>query len=385
MATRPGSKLDRRSEYIGRLAPAAVVGALVVVVYLTISPFLPAIIWGAVVAIAIDPWFRWLVRKLDGRRLLSAWIVGVLLAGTVVIPALGLAAAMLNFLPNALSWTGRLSEVGPTEPPAILADLPAIGPQVTAFWHDLTTDASHALSLFRDEIKTGFLWLLGEVEIFGVFVGEFAIGILLAVVFLYAGDHLTSGLDRFFNRLGGSFAQEIARDSARTARQTVIGVLGAALVQTLVATIAFLVVSVPNWMLLAGVMFMLALIQIGPLLIFVPLAIWLWADGHGWQAAYVLFWGIVVVGLADNIVRPMIASKGGDVPASLAFLGALGGFTQWGVIGVFIGPVILAVGYEVASRWSGLRADPQGDALQDPAPATADRENDPGTEPRPSI
>ncbi|NRC52826.1 hypothetical protein [Neoaquamicrobium sediminum] len=89
MATRPGSKLDRRSEYIGRLAPAAVVGALVVVVYLTISPFLPAIIWGAVVAIAIDPWFRWLVRKLDGRRLLSAWIVGVLLAGTVVIPALG--------------------------------------------------------------------------------------------------------------------------------------------------------------------------------------------------------------------------------------------------------------------------------------------------------
>ncbi|MEO3388920.1 AI-2E family transporter [Mesorhizobium sp. CAU 1741] len=349
-------KFDWRSAIIERSAPIAVIAALIVIVFLTVSPFLPAIIWGAVVAVAIAPWFRWLVRRMGGRRLLCTWIVGLLLAGTVVIPALGLAAAMLDFLPNMLSWTGTLSEVGPVEPPAALTELPAIGPHIREFWLDLTTDTSHALTLFREEIKAGFLWLLGEAEVFGIFVGEFAIGILLAVVFLHAGDRLTAGLDQFFYKLGGSFAQQIGRASALTARQTVIGVLGAALVQTLVATVAYLIVGVPNWMLLAGVTFILALIQIGPVLVFIPLAIWLWADGEGWQAAFVLFWGIVVVGIVDNVVRPLIASKGRDVPATLAFLGALGGFAQWGVIGVFIGPVILAVAYETVTRWSRLRS-----------------------------
>ena len=379
MTQRPVRKFSQRSAYIDRLAPAAVIAALAVIVFLTISPFLPAIIWGAIVAIAIDPWFRWLVGKLGGRRLLSAWLVGLLLAGTVVIPALGLAAAMLNFLPNALTWTGRFGELSTVGPPALLADLPAIGPHLRALWLDVTTDASHALTLFQDEIKTGFLWLLGEAEIFGVFVGEFAIGILLAVVFLYSGDNLTRGLDRFFAALGGPFAQEIARDAALTARQTVVGVLGAALVQSLVATIAFLALGVPNWMLLAGFTFILALIQVGPILVFVPLSIWLWADGHGWQAAFVLFWGIFVVGLVDNLVRPFIASKGRDIPASLAFLGALGGFAQWGVIGVFIGPVILAVGYEIVQRWAASRKDLQEIEHADKLPAPASRAGENGS------
>lgn len=347
---------DQQSELIERLAPLAIVGAFVVIVFLTISPFLPAIIWGAVVAISIEPWFRWLVRKLGGRRLLAAWIAGLLLAGTVIIPALGLTVAMLDLVPSVLSWTGRLAEISPAEPPAVFSDLPAIGPEIQAFWHDLMTNASQALSTFKDEIRTAIVWLLGEAEVFGIFVGEFAIGILLAIVLVYAGDGLTSRLMLFFDKIGGAFARDIATNAALAVRQTVIGVLGAALVQTLVAVVAFIVVGVPNWMLLAGVTFILALIQVGPLLVFIPLTIWLWADGHGWQAAVTLFWGVIVVGTLDNIVRPMIASKGRDVPASLAFLGALGGFAEWGVIGVFIGPVILAVAYEIFMRWSASSA-----------------------------
>lgn len=343
---------DHRSELIERIAPLAIIAALVVIVFMTISPFLPAIIWGAVVAISIDPWYRWLVGKVGGRRLLASWIVGALLAATVVIPALGLTVAMLDFVPGLLAWTGRLAEISPVDPPAIFMNLPAIGPEIQAFWHDLMTDASRALDTFKEEIKTAFVWLLGEAEVFGIFVGEFAIGILLAVVFLYAGDDLTTRLNLFFDKIGGAFARDIARNSVLTARQTVIGVLGAALVQTLVAVVSFIVVGVSNWMLLAGVTFILALIQIGPLLVFIPLGIWLWAEGHSWQAAYILFWGVAVVGTIDNVARPMIASRGRDVPATLAFLGALGGFAAWGVIGVFIGPVILAVAYEIFVRWS---------------------------------
>ena len=336
---------------IDHFVPLAVVLSFVVVVFLTISPFLPALLWGVVLAIAIDPSFRWLVEKVSGRRLLAAWVTAVLLAIIFIIPALGLARALLDFVPEALSWFERLAAANTHEPPGGLKDLPAIGPQILALWQDLMTDASKAFARFQAEIKGAFLWFLAEAEVLGIFVLEFAIGILFAVIFVYRGDSLTGHVDRFLHRVGGRFAQDVAAHSVTTARQTVRGVLGAALVQTLVAVVSYLIVGVPNWMILAGITFLLALIQIGPFLVFIPLSIWLWADGHVWQAAFVFLWGIVVVNTVDNIVRPMIASKDSNLPASLAFLGALGGLAEWGVLGVFLGPVILAVGYEVVMKW----------------------------------
>jgi predicted PurR-regulated permease PerM len=134
-------------------------------------------------------------------------------------------------------------------------------------------------------------------------------------------------------------------------RQTVLGVLGAGLAQTLVATFSYIVAGAPGWVILAGITFVLSLVQIGPALVWGPMSIWLWLSDRTGMALFVFFWGLVVVNLTDNVVRPLLVSKGSDLPAFLAFLGAIGGLMAWGVVGVFVGPVIVAVVHQLVLKW----------------------------------
>lgn len=322
---------------IDRLAPVALLLALLVVAFLTVAPFLPAILWGVVLAIAVEPRHRRLVAAFGERRRLASSITGFVLALLFMVPAIGLARSLVGFVPDALNWFEGLA-AGTPEPPVTLKTLPAIGPHLAEVWHAFAVDASEALMRFREEIKTLLLWALTEAEIVGVFVFEFALGILLAVIFVHNGDRLAALLQRFFIRVGGPFAQQVAEHSVVTVRQTVRGVLGATLVQTLVATVSFIAVGLPNWPMLAAVTFLLGLTQIGPFLVFIPLALWLWANGQTWPAAFVFVWGMLVVNTVDNLVRPFLVSKDSDIPASLAFIGALGGVAEWGCSAPFWAP-----------------------------------------------
>jgi len=207
--------------------------------------------------------------------------------------------------------------------------------------------ASH----FKDELKTILLWLLQEAELLGVFVFEFAIGVIMAMILVYRAGDVSEFASRFFDKLGGQFATRLAVHSVVTTRLAVRGVLGAALAQTLVATFSYVVAGVPGWIVWAGVTFILSLIQIGPVLVWLPMSLWLWTQDNTYMALFVFLWGLIVVNLIDNIVRPMLVSKDSDMPATLAFLGAVGGLMQWGVVGVFLGPVIVAVGYELVLKW----------------------------------
>jgi predicted PurR-regulated permease PerM len=359
---------------IDRLAPVAIVLSLLIVAFLTVEPFLPAILWGVVLAIAIEPRHRRLVHRLGERPRLASAFTATLLIIAFVLPAAGLARALVSFVPDALNWFEGLAAGAPREPPATLRSLPAIGPQLAELWHAFAVDASEALARFREEIKTALLWVLTEAEIIGVFVLEFAIGILLAVVFVHNGERLAPVLQRFFHRVGGPFAQQVAEHSVVTVRQTVRGVLGATLVQTLVATVSYIAIGLPNWTILAAVTFLLGLTQIGPVLVFLPLTLWLWADGQTWAAAFVFVWGMLVVNTVDNLVRPFLTSKDGDIPASLAFIGALGGVAEWGVLGAFLGPVVLAVVYEIVLEWiePGAAGGGPGDAATPAPPAPLD-------------
>lgn len=336
---------------IERILPIAVLLSVILVAILTLHPFLPAILWGVVLAIAVEPRYQALVRRLDGRRGLAAWLTGIMLALLFLVPAAGLARAVLAFLPDALFWLAQEAETVPALPPGSLHQIPAIGPHIAALWQSLFSDATAVASHFGDELKAVLLWALHEIEIFGVFVFEFAIGVILAVLLVYHGERVVELSGSFLDRIGGQFAQRMAAHSVATARQAVRGVLGAALAQTLVATFSYVVAGVPGWLIWAGITFILSLVQIGPVLVWLPMSLWIWASGQPLMALFVFLWGLVVVNLTDNIVRPLLFSKDINLPAILAFLGAIGGLLQWGVVGVFLGPVIVAVGYELALKW----------------------------------
>jgi predicted PurR-regulated permease PerM len=334
-----------------RFVPATLLLALLTLGLLTLSPFLPAILWGVILAVAFRPRFHWLVGRLGGRRKLAAWATGLVLALLFVVPALGLARALVAFLPDALSWLERTASSPSGPPPQPLREIPAIGPHVAALWHSLWSDTRGLLTHFGDELKTTLLWTVHELQGLGVFVFEFAIGVILAVLLLYREERVTDLSARFLDRVGGRSAQRLAALSVATTRQTVRGVLGAALAQTLVATFSYVVAGVPGWPIWAGLTFLLALVQIGPVLIWVPMSLWLWAGGQPSMALFVFLWGAIVVHLTDNLVRPLLVSQGSNLPAALAFLGAVGGLLEWGVVGVFLGPVVVAVGYELLMTW----------------------------------
>jgi predicted PurR-regulated permease PerM len=336
---------------IERILPVTVLLAVIMIALLTLYPFLPAILWGGMLAIAVEPRYQWLVRKLDGRRGRAAWLTGIILALLFMIPTIGLARALLAFLPDVFSWLERQAAADHSLVPDPLHQIPAIGPHISALWQSMFSDASTLATHFGDELKAVLLWMLQEIEILGLFVFEFAVGVILAVLLVYHGERVTELFIKFLDRIGGHFAQRMAAHSVLTTRQAVRGVLGAALAQTLVATFSYIVAGIPGWIIWAGLTFILSLVQIGPVLIWLPMSLWLWASGQPLMALFVFLWGLVVVNLTDNIVRPMLVSKDLDLPAILAFLGAVGGLLEWGVVGVFLGPVIVAVGYELLIKW----------------------------------
>lgn len=350
--TSGGSSADRiKGELIEKLAPLGLVLAVLFVGLLTLFPFLAAILWGVVLAIAVAPLHQKLLLSLGNRRGLAAIITGCGLALSFVLPAIGIARALASFLPSALNWVERVALAGLGTAPEPVLKVPLIGKSLAEFWHTLGTDISSVATHFGDELKALLVWVAYEAEVLGIFVFEFAIGVIIAAALLYNFDRVSELSQKFFDRLGGTFAKRMAALSVVTTRQTVIGVLGAALAQALVATFSYVVAGVPGWIIWSGITFILALIQIGPALVFVPISIWLWSQGQPGMAVFVLLWGLLVVNLVDNIVRPWLVSKGAHMPAILAFLGALGGLVEWGLVGVFLGPVVVAVCYEMILKW----------------------------------
>ncbi len=138
--------------------------------------------------------------------------------------------------------------------------------------------------------------------------------------------------------------------------------MGTALVQAIVATFAYVIAGVPGWPLLGALTFMATVIQIGPPLVWIPVAIWLWLQGDYVWALFLVAWGVIVVNMIDNVLKPYLMSKGSNLPMLLSFIGGLGGFLEWGIVGVFIGPVVLAVAYDLVLRW-----------MRQPRPAAADQ------------
>ncbi len=141
------------------------------------------------------------------------------------------------------------------------------------------------------------------------------------------------------------------RRSVLTIRYTVLGILGSAAVQTALAAFSFWVVGVPHWPLLAFASFLLGLLQVGPVLVWGPIAIWLWLQDNTGMAIFLSVWGLIVVGLSDNAVKSLVVARGADLPTVLVFLGAVGGLLIWGIVGIFLGPVVLALCMELLLWW----------------------------------
>ena len=355
-----------RSDAGAILERALPIGGIVLVFALgalALSPFLPALLWSVFISVALLPLYDHAVVRAGRWRgmITAAFAVG--LVAVVLLPMLVLLRAILGLLPElaiGLVEGGALARLG--------LDLPANMP---ATWADLLAGVQDDLSALRtligDDLRLLASSVMLEGRLVGHFVLEFLLGLILASLILHHHERLGALATEAARKLGGARALDLGRRSVLTIRYTVLGILGSAAVQTAVAALAYWIVGAPHWPLLAFATFLLGLLQVGPVLIWAPLCLWLWLDDRTGMAVFLALWGLVAVGLSDNLVKAVVVARGADLPAILVFLGAVGGLLTWGIVGIFLGPVILALCLELALWWIG---EERGAASRAPPDAT---------------
>jgi predicted PurR-regulated permease PerM len=336
------------------LATVALVGLLVVGTVLVLRPFIISLILAAVFAYASWPVYEWLLARLQQRTGRAATLMTVLLLITLVSPFALMAVSLVDNAVELLRLLrGTLNQPLP-EPPVWLDSFPLAGAYLKSKWLVLMHEEEGALLL---QIKQYLLqlplknWAITAGAALGQGVVLITFSVLICFFFYRDGPAITARVQAVMEHLAGHRAKHLIGITSGTVSRVVNGILGTALAQSVLALIGFWIAGIPGAMLLGLLTFFLSIIPMGPPLVWFPAAIWLYFHGEIVWAIFMLAYGMVVISSIDNVVKPYLISRGGTLPLLLVFMGVLGGLMAFGFIGVFLGPVILAIGYSLLAEW----------------------------------
>jgi predicted PurR-regulated permease PerM len=314
-------------------------------------PFVLALVWAAMIAVSTWPILLWIQRRLGGRRGPAVAVMVVVLLLFLVVPLyLGISTIVENSDRIAEAVKSGMSRPLPVLPEWI-GNLPLVGPKLAARWNALGESEAGSLSATlapygRDAVR----FLVDRAGSLGGTVVQFLLTVLIAGILFSGGEAAATGVRRFFRRLAGERGENAVELAGKAVRAVALGVVVTALVQTALAGVGLAVAGVPHAGLLTAIVLVLCIAQLGPLLVMAGAVIWLYSTGsHVWATA-LLVWSVGVVSI-DNVLRPVLIKKGADLPLLLIFAGVIGGLVGFGVIGLFIGPAVLAVAYTLTSSW----------------------------------
>jgi predicted PurR-regulated permease PerM len=348
---------DLRRDLTRTLFAILIIGGLIAASVWILRPFLAATIWSTMIVVTTWPILRKLQSRLWGKRWLATTIMTVALLLVFVAP---FSAAIGTIVANAseiVDWTSRFSEVKLPQPPEFVEKIPVVGDKAAKVWREYADKGSEELAEIVKPYATRVAsWFVAEVGNFGLVTIQFLLTVVIAAILYMTGDDAARWVRRFGRRLAGERGEQVVRLAGQAIRGVALGVVVTALVQSVLGGIGLAIAGVPFAAMLTAVMFMLALAQIGPLPVLLGGLVWLWWQGEtGWFVA-LLVWTIVV-GSLDNILRPILIKKGADLPLLLIFAGVIGGLFGFGLLGLFVGPVLLAVAYTLLDAWVSEASD----------------------------
>jgi predicted PurR-regulated permease PerM len=334
--------------------------------YLVVRPFLTAFLWGVIIAVSTRGLYRKLVGWVGGRRKLAAALFGLFLAAILFIPISFFAVRLAASAPSLVARIDGMLSGGLREPPAWLGSVPLVGRSATEWWQSASADPERLREELRPLVRPIREFLVGVAGGISTGILQFGLAIFIASLLSLNGDSLTAAVDRVAARLGGERGLRHVAIVRSTIRGVFRGLLGTCAVQAGLAMIGFLIAGVPGVVLLGMATFFLSVVPLGPALLWLPSALWLGSNGKTGMAIFLAVWGLVVVGGSENVVRPLLMGKGIQAPIAVVFLGVIGGVLAFGFLGLFIGPTILTVGYNLFQEWLGTLKAP------DAAPETVD-------------
>jgi predicted PurR-regulated permease PerM len=328
------------------------IGLLALIVFwcfAIVRPFLQPIVWGFILAIAAHPAFARLRDAFGGRHKLTA---AVLVVGTLLLMAVPSVLITTSLVESAADLAGQLDEgaLRVPPPPAGVADWPVIGDPLYAFWATASRNLEAALEQAQPMLLTAGKSALAQGASAGVGILLFALSIVIAGVLLASGPLAPDAARRIARRITPARGDELVTLTRDTVGSVTVGILGVALIQAVAGGIGLLVAGVPAAGLWALLVLLFAVVQLPTILIFAPIIVYVFATASTGLAVAFAVWSVAVA-FSDNILKPLLLGRGAPVPTLVIFMGAIGGFILQGIIGLFVGAVVLAVGYTLFQAW----------------------------------
>ncbi len=314
-------------------------------------PFLGAVVWATMIVVSTWSILLMLERSLWGKRWLAVTVMTLLLLAVFLVPfAIGVAALVENFS-EIVNWTTSLSSFKLPPPPDWLGKIPVVGPRMTSNWQQFAALSREEMAARLSPYVGGVVrWIAGQIGGLGVLLAQILLTVIVAAVFYASGESAAAMALRFGSRLAGERGEQAMRLAGQAIRGVALGVVLTALVHAALGGIGLAVVGMPFAILLTAVMFISAVVQIGVGPIMVCAVIWLYWTGNATSGTVLLIWTILVSPV-DNILRPILIKKGADLPLLLIFAGVIGGLVSFGMVGIFVGPVVLAIAYTLFTAW----------------------------------
>lgn len=320
--------------------------------FVLLRPFIAILIWAAILSVAQYPFYLRLKRVLGGRSTLASFLLTVFALAVILGPVSAIGAALVN---NLSSIAAGISEgtIKVPPPPAYVAEWPLVGGRLSAFWQTASVEFGQTLVSLEPQLKETASKLLGIVGNIGVGVLQFMVAIIISG-FAYsraAGiqESLKSGAARAAPRMGEGFVDL----AGGTVRGVARGVVGISLLQSILFGVGALVADIPLAGLWTFAALVLAIVQIGPGLVILPVIIFAWSSMDTVSAAILTAY-MVPVTLLDSVLKPIVMGRGLPIPMLVIFIGVIGGTMAHGLIGLFVGPIVLALGYELGRAWIAM-------------------------------
>ena len=324
-----------------------------------LRPFLAATVWATMIVVATWPLLLALDKRFSNRRALSVAVMTVGMLFLLVLPLWLAIDTIADHFDQLVNAGKSLAQNGLPMPPDWVATLPLVGEKIATYWQQLADGgAAEVLSKVTPYAADSGKWVLGHVGGLGGMLLQFLLIVGIAAILYAEGETAAMLVRRFGRRLAGKHGEGSVILAGQAIRGVALGVGVTAIVQTVLAGIGLAVVGVPFAALLSALILMFCIAQIGPMLVLLPAVGWMyWQGDNGW-ATFLLVWSLVV-GTLDNFLRPMLIKRGADLPLLLIFSGVIGGMLSFGLIGIFLGPVALAVTYTLLLAWidDGLGAE----------------------------
>ena len=327
------------------------IGMLIAAAAWILSPFLTPIIWATMIVVTTWPALLALQARLGNKRGLAVAVMTIMLLLIIVVPFSLAIAAIIGRADDLVAWVKSLAAFTVPPPPEWLRSIPLAGPKLADYWQRFTALRLEQLSThLTPYAQQGVSWFLTQAGSVGMMILQFLLTVIIAAILYANGETASAGILSFSRRLAGQQGEDALFLAAKAIRGVALGIVVTAIIQTTIGSIGLVVTGVPGAALLTAVIFMLCLAQVGPALVLIPAVIWLyWKDGALWGSILLVF-SVLAVTL-DNVVRPVLIRRGADLPLILIFAGVLGGLFAFGIIGLFIGPVVLAVTYTLLRAW----------------------------------